>query len=193
MKKWKLILILGTSWAGKWTLRKNLEKAKISDLEFIKSYVTRDMREWEINWDIYNFISQEKFEEMIKNNEFLEYEFVHKKAYYWTRLKDVSNWIWNWKKIMKEIDMQWLKNIYKNNPHLKENITTIFLNLNQEEFAKRIASRWDKMSEEEFKNREESLKREVKDAKIYCDYIIDTSEKTPDEVFEEVLEIISKK
>jgi len=25
---------------------------------------------------------------MIKNNEFLEYEFVHKKAYYGTRLKD---------------------------------------------------------------------------------------------------------
>jgi len=46
------------------------------------------------------------------------------------------------------------------------------------------------MSEEEFKNRKESLVREVTDAKIYCDYIIDTSEKTPEKVFEEVLEII---
>jgi len=48
------------------------------------------------------------------------------------------------------------------------------------------------MSEEDFKNREESLVREISDAKIYCDYIIDTSEKTPEEVLEEVLEIIKK-
>lgn len=190
MEKWKLILILGTSGAGKWTLRKNFEKANLDNLKFIKSYVTRDMRDWEINWDVYNFISQKKFEKMIENNEFLEYEFVHKKAYYWTRLKDVAKWIKSWKKVMKEIDMEWLKNIYKNNPHLKENIITIFLNLSQEKFAERIKSRWVFMSEEEFKNRKESLVREVTDAKIYCDYIIDTSEKTPEKVFEEVLEII---
>ena len=193
MEKWKLILILGTSGAGKWTLRKNLEKANLEDLEFIKSYVTRDMRDWEINWDIYNFISKKEFEKMIKNNEFLEYEFVHKKAYYGTRLKDaVEFWIDMWKKVMKEIDMEWLKNIFFNNPQLKENITTIFLNLSQEKFSERIESRWVFMSEEDFKNREESLVREISDAKIYCDYIIDTSEKTPEEVLEEVLEIIKK-
>ena len=193
MVKWKLILILGTSGAGKWTLRKNLEKANLEDLEFIKSYVTRDMRDWEINWDIYNFISKKEFEKMIKNNEFLEYEFVHKKAYYGTRLKDaVEFWIDMWKKVMKEIDMEWLKNIFFNNPQLKENITTIFLNLSQEKFSERIESRWVFMSEEDFKNREESLVREISDAKIYCDYIIDTSEKTPEEVLEEVLKIIKK-
>jgi hypothetical protein len=42
---------------------------------------------------------------------------------------------------MKEMDMQGLKNIFKNNPHLKEDITTIFLSLSQEKFAKRIAAR----------------------------------------------------
>ena len=192
MTKWKLFLILGTSWAWKWTLRKNLEKANIEDLQFIKSYVTRDMREWEVNWDVYNFISEEKFKEMIERGDFLEYEFVHKKAYYGTRLEDVVElWIEKWKKVMKEIDMEWLKNILKNNSHLKENIVTIFLNLSQEKFAERIAARWVFMSEEDYKNREESLVREVSDAKIYCDHIIDTSEKTPEEVFEEVLEILN--
>jgi predicted site-specific integrase-resolvase len=48
------------------------------------------------------------------------------------------------------------------------------------------------MSEEEFKSREESLKREIVEAEKYCDYIIDTSEKTPEEVFEDVMEILEK-
>jgi hypothetical protein len=42
---------------------------------------------------------------------------------------------------MKEIDMEGLKNILRNNPYLKEDITTIFLNLSQEKFAERIALR----------------------------------------------------
>ena len=191
--KWHIYFILWTSWAGKWTLRKNLEKENIKNLEFLKSYVTRDMREWEINWDIYNFISKEKFEIMINNNEFLEYEFVHKKAYYWTRLEDVvENGINKWKKVMKEIDMEWLKNIYKNNPHLKENITTIFLNLSPEKFSERIELRWAYMSEEDFINRKNSLKKETIEAEQYCDYIIDTSNKNPQEVFDDVLEIFKK-
>ena len=179
-----------TSWAGKWTLRKKLEEANISDLEFIKSYVTRKMREWEINWDIYNFISEEEFKQKIENNEFLEY--VHNHIYYWTRLEDVKSGIESWKKIMKEIDMQWLKNILKNNPQLKEDITTIFLNLSSEKFAERIKARWDKMTKEEFEKREKSLKREVKDSEIYCNYIIDTSDKTPEEVFEDVMRILER-
>jgi chloramphenicol 3-O-phosphotransferase len=48
------------------------------------------------------------------------------------------------------------------------------------------------MSEKEFSSREESLKREVIDAKKYCDFIVDTSEKTPEEVFEEVMNILGR-
>ena len=187
-----LYLLMGTSWAGKGTLRKNIEKNMPKDLVFIKSFVTRKMREWEINWDIYNFIGEEEFKKMIKNNEFLEYEYVHNHAYYGTRLEDVENWIKNWKKIMKEIDMEWLKNILKNNPHLKEYITTIFLNLSSEKFSERIKARWDKMSFDEFESRIKSLKREVIEAKKYCDNIIDTSNKTPEEVYEDFINILEK-
>jgi len=48
------------------------------------------------------------------------------------------------------------------------------------------------MSAEEFIKREKSLIREVEEAKKYCDYIIDTSNITPEEVFEEVVEILEK-
>lgn len=190
MKKWHLYLIMWTSWAWKWILRKKLEQAKLTDLEFIKSYVTREMREGEVNWDIYNFILEDSFKEMIDNKEFLEYEYVHNYAYYWTKLEDVEKGISNWKKIMKEMEIEWLKSIYSNTPEFKENITTIFLSLSENKLSERIASRWVIMSEEEFKNRLKSLVKEVEEAKQYCDFIIDTSEKTPEDVFEEVLYIL---
>ncbi len=186
-----LYLIMGTAGAGKWTLRRGLEKEKDLNIDFLKSYVTRPMREWEIDGDIYNFMSEKEFKKMIENDEFLEYEWVHKAAYYGTRLSDVvENGIEAGKKVMKEIDIEGLKNILKNNVHLKWNMTSIFLSLSIEKLAERIALRWAKMSKKEFKNRTESLKKEVKEAAEYCDYIIDTSEKTPEEVLEEVLEIL---
>jgi guanylate kinase len=83
--------VLGTSGAGKGTLRKNLENAEIEGLEFIKSNVTRKMREGEVNGDVYNFISEEDFKEKIENDEFLEYEYVHNYAYYGTKLSDVTD------------------------------------------------------------------------------------------------------
>lgn len=180
-----------TSGSGKGTLRKNLEKLDTKNLEFLKSYVSRPMREWEVEGDIYYFVSGEQFQEMINNDEFLEYEWVHNAAYYWTRLVDVTeNGIDAWKKVMKEVDIEGLKNILKNNPQLKQNMTSIFLSLTPEKLSERIKARWAKMSQKDFENRTSSLKKEVKEAKKYCDYIIDTSEKTPEEVLEEVVRIL---
>jgi len=182
---------MGTSGSGKWTLRKNLEKLDIKNLEFLKSYVSRPMRDWEIEGDIYYFISWEQFQEMINNDEFLEYEWVHNAAYYGTRLSDVvENGIDAWKKVCKEVDIEGLKNILKNNPQLKPNMTSIFLSLTPEKLSERIKARWAKMNREDFENRTSSLKKEVKEAKEYCDYIIDTSEKTPEQVLEEVKKIL---
>ena len=189
--KGHIYFIMGTSGSGKWTLRKNLEKLETKNLEFLKSYVSRPMREWEIEWDIYYFISWEKFQHMINNDEFLEYEWVHNAAYYGTRLSDViENGVDAWKKVCKEVDIEVLKNILKNNPQLKENMTSIFLSLTPEKLSERIKTRWAKMSHDDFENRTNSLKKEVEQANKYCDYIIDTSEKTPEEVLEEVQKIL---
>jgi hypothetical protein len=48
------------------------------------------------------------------------------------------------------------------------------------------------MSDVELQNRRDSLKLEKKDSKIYCDYIIDTSNNTKEQTLEAVLEIIKK-
>gem|GEM_PF-2182246 len=48
------------------------------------------MRPGEIDGDIYHFISSEQFKKSIANDEFLEYEIVHKVAYYGTKKSDVD-------------------------------------------------------------------------------------------------------
>jgi guanylate kinase len=181
------------SWAWKGTLIGNLKRQKDLELTFIKSYVTRPMRKWEIEGNIYNFVSLEEFKRGVDFWEFLEYELNHWLHYYWTKHLDVvENWINKWKNVLKEIDIKWLKNIFKNNPKLKAHVTSIFLDISEETLVERIKKRWADMSDVELQNRRDSLKLEKKDSKIYCDYIIDTSNNTKEQTLEAVLEIIKK-
>ena len=191
--KGHIFFIMWVSGSGKWTLRKNLELESLTDSKFFKSYVTRPMREWEVNGDMYNFISEKEFQEDIKKNEFLEYEKVHDLNYYGTKYRDaITEGIEVWKKVIKEVDMRGLKNIHKNHPELKEYITSIFLDISEEKLSERIEKRGAFMSEEELNQRKKSLWDEKRDSKIYCNYIIDTSFITPEEVLNKVLEIINK-
>lgn len=193
-KQGHFFIIMWVAWGGKWTLRVNLEKNKIEWLEFIKSYVCRPMREGEVDWDVYNFTSEEDFAKMIENNELLEYALVHKLAYYGTRKVDViDNGIEKWKIVMKEMEIQWYRSICEEYPELRGNITSIFLSLSVEKLRERVKLRWQEMSQEELSNREESLEMEIAWAQKFCDYIIDTGNMTPQEVLDEVVWIIEGK
>ncbi len=88
--KGHLYFIVGVSGSGKGTLKENIEKENIENLEFLKSYVTRAMRPGEVNGDTYWFISKEDFEKAIEKNNFLEYEINHKVAYYGTKKSEVE-------------------------------------------------------------------------------------------------------
>lgn len=193
MKKGHIFFIMWISWSGKWTLIMNLKQQDELDLTFMKSYVTRPMREWETDWNIYNFISLDEFEKWVDTSEFLEYQLVHGLHYYWTKYVDViENWINKWKKVVKEVEIKWLKSIFETKPELREHITSIFLDISEKELTERIKKRWAEMSAEELQNRKNSLKFEKTDSKIYCDYIIDTSNKSKEQTLEAVLEIIKK-
>ncbi len=99
-----LYFIVGVSGSGKGTLRNNLKKQHIKNLEFIRSYVTREMRPGEINGDMYHFISKETFEAGISAGDFLEYELVHKVAYYGTKKSDIERGLQQQHTMIKEID-----------------------------------------------------------------------------------------
>jgi len=210
MKHWKIFFIMWVSWAGKWTLIKNLkEKIKLTKLNnnlgenldknlnnnlenilFPLSCRSRKPRDWEIHWVDSFFYSKEEFLKKVKNNEFLEYELVHNLSYYWTLKKSVlDDWIYLWKNIIKEIDIKWLLNIYENNSNLKKDIISIFIDLEDEIIVKRAKQR-DKISEEELKERINSVTSERKLAKINCTKIISWSN-SEEEVLKEVLDILN--
>ena len=82
MSNGKLIVISGASGVGKGTVL-DLMMEQRNDLFFSVSATTRDPRPGEVDGKHYFFISRECFEEMIKNDEFLEYD-AHAANYYGT-------------------------------------------------------------------------------------------------------------
>ena len=82
MSKGKLFVISGASGVGKSTVL-NKVMAERSDLRFSVSATTRAPRPGETNGINYYFVSKEKFQEMIAQDAFLEYD-AHMDNYYGT-------------------------------------------------------------------------------------------------------------
>ena len=78
----KLFVISGASGVGKSTVLKQVMDAR-KDLSFSVSATTRAPRPGEVDGQSYYFITKDRFEEMIRKNEFLEYD-AHMDNYYGT-------------------------------------------------------------------------------------------------------------
>ena len=103
MNKGRLFIISGPSGSGKDTVLAELFK-KCPEIAFSISSVTRPMRQGEVEEEKYNFISREKFESMIENDELLEYnQFVGN--FYGTPKAPVEKAINSGKDIIVEIDV----------------------------------------------------------------------------------------
>ena len=72
MSKGKLLVLSGPSGVGKGTVLGELMNRR-DDMCFSVSATTRQPREGEVDGVSYFFVSKERFEEMIRNNELLEY------------------------------------------------------------------------------------------------------------------------
>ncbi len=82
MNQGKLFVISGASGVGKSTVLSKV-MAQRSDLCFSVSATTRQPRPGEVDGQSYYFITKDKFEEMIRREEFLEYD-AHMDNYYGT-------------------------------------------------------------------------------------------------------------
>ena len=184
-----LYFIMWVSGAGKWTVLDWLKIEKNKKIQFLKSYVTRRMRPWEKNWDIYWFISNEEFEEWINNNDFLEYEINHKVAYYGTKKSEVEEGLKKWNTLIKEIDTKWIIQLQEKHPDFRKNYTSIFLDVPDEVLRSRFFERNPEWKEQDLDNRIESAEFERKQAEQYCDHIIDASQ-SKDDVLSEIKKII---
>ncbi len=103
MTKGRVYIISGPSGSGKDTLMKKVFE-KNPDLAFSISSITRDMRPGEVEGEKYNFVSRERFEQMIANDELLEHN-VFVGNYYGTPKAPVINCIENGKDMLIEVDV----------------------------------------------------------------------------------------
>ncbi len=115
LSKGFLLVLSGPSGVGKGTVSEAL-MAKNEEIVYSTSVTTRTPRPMEVDGDNYFFVTKERFEEMVEQDELLEYAHVHTN-YYGTPKNFVYNQIDNGEIVLLEIDVQGaiqIKEKYKN-------------------------------------------------------------------------------
>lgn len=128
--KRKIIVISGTSGAGKTTLIHKL-KLEYPNIKYVKSYTTRLQRPGE---EDYNFLTRDEFEEKIKLNELLEYEEYCGNYYGTPKLKLNSNYL-------LDIERNGVRNLNKIKNNKEEDWYFIFIEVNMDILKSRLHNR----------------------------------------------------
>ncbi len=157
MKK-TIFIISGPSGVWKTTLWEYLKPYK-DDLKIEKmiTITTRKKRENEIDWKDYYFVSPEKFGQLIKNHELVEWAEVHNN-FYWSSYQELERILNKGYRPIYIVDPQWVRYLKKVLSD-KYNVVTIFiLPPSIEELKKRLFKRWEDPNSESYKVRlQESL------------------------------------
>jgi len=165
MNKGRVYIISGPSGSGKDSVMKKVFE-KQPDIAFSISSITRDMRPGEVEGEKYNFISRERFEQMIKNDELLEHN-VFVGNYYGTPKAPVINCIENGKDMLIEVDVNGAVQIREKMP---EAVSIFIMPPSLEVLKQRLTGRGTDSAEVIEKRLNEAL-REIASAKDY-DYIV---------------------
>lgn len=165
MNKGGIFIISGPSGSGKDTLIVRLLE-KLPELRFSISSITRGMREGEKQGEKYNFITREKFEDMINNGELLEYN-TYVGNYYGTPKAPVVKAIEDGYDIIIEVDVNGAAQIREK---LREAVSIFIMPPSYEELKARLSGRGTE-TKELIDRRMESALGEIRRASEY-DYIV---------------------
>jgi guanylate kinase len=160
-----LIVVSGPSGCGKGTICNELLKRN-NNVNISISATTRKPRVGEIDGQSYFFVSEEKFKEMIENNEFIEYAHVHSN-FYGTPKKFVLDKLGKGEDVLLEIDVQGALQIKKIYP---KGVYIFILPPSMDELKDRIIKRGTE-TESDILKRLKTAYEELNYAKEY-DYLV---------------------
>lgn len=150
-----LLVLSGPSGSGKGTVSQQLMKEN-KEIVFSTSVTTRTPRPNEVDGDNYFFASIEEFEDMVENDDLLEYAFVHTN-YYGTPKKFVFDQIKKGEIVLLEIDVQGALQIKEK---YKEAVFIFLLPPTMSELKNRLIKR-DTENEEEINTRYKNAFKEI--------------------------------
>ena len=178
----KLFVISGASGVGKSTVLGKVMSQR-DDLAFSVSATTRDPRPNECDGVHYYFITKEKFEEMIAQDAFLEYD-NHAKNYYGTPIDQLEDKLTRGHVIL-DIEPVGAKIVKEKRP---DAVLIFIMPPTQEELERRLRSRGD-TSEDQIQIRLERAKWEM-EQRVWYNHCVVNGE-SADACAEEILKIIA--
>lgn len=104
-----LFVVSAPSGGGKTSLCKEVIR-RLPDFEHGISYTTRQRRAEEVDGRDYHFVTEEKFMKMVKDDEFVEYAYVHGN-FYGTSMQSIAETLAQGKHLLIDIDVQGAKQI----------------------------------------------------------------------------------
>ncbi len=165
MNKGRVYIIAGPSGSGKDSVMKKVFE-KAPDIAFSISSITRAMRPGEVEGEKYNFISRERFEQMIANDELLEHN-VFVGNYYGTPKAPVIDCIESGRDMLIEVDVNGAEQIRAKMP---DAVSVFIMPPSLEILKNRLTGRGTDSQEVIDKRLTEAL-REIASAKDF-DYIV---------------------
>jgi len=179
----KLIVISAPSGAGKTSIVHQLLK-DIPELSFSVSASSREMRENEVHGKDYYFLGVEGFQQMIRENAFLEWEQVYENQYYGTLKSEIER-IWGeGKTVIFDVDVVGGLNIKKQYP--KECLAIFIMPPSLEVLAERLIGRGSE-SDESVKKRLDKAEEEISKNKNFDNIILNDDFKTACEQTKEII------
>ena len=105
MEQGKLIIISAPSGSGKSTIIGRIMQDESLRLEFSVSATTRPRRGQEVHGVDYYYLTQEEFEQMIENDQLVEYQEVYEGRYYGTPKSEVERITGEGKNVVLDLDV----------------------------------------------------------------------------------------
>lgn len=167
-----LFIVSAPSGTGKTTLVERLVNIT-PNLRMSRSYTSRASRAGERDGVDYNFITREQFEQMTRENEFLEWADIYGN-YYGTAVADTERLLAGGEDVVLVIDVQGARQVRRRGV---ENIGIFVLPPSADALEQRLRGR-SKDTEEQIQRRLEVACREVTDVASY-DYVVINDELEP--------------